>query len=148
MPKWLKVTLIVSGVAFLLIVAAGVAGAVALKRTIERTEVAVEQARADAELFALTGTEKECVTEAVRRSAECEGLRVLCMAQIDAFLYQCIDAAPDDPSFCDGIPSSGDDRAVESWTRNVCAQQGRQDDLACTAGLTPANIRCYERRMP
>jgi hypothetical protein len=148
MPQGLKVVIIVVAVGLGLMIIVGVAGAVTLIRTIDRTEAAVKNARADGEVFGITGTEKECVVEAVRRSAECDGLRFLCIPQIDAFLYDCIDEATDDPAFCDGIPSSGDDRGVENWTRNVCAQQDQQDDIACTMGLTAANVRCYERRNP
>jgi hypothetical protein len=148
MPQWLKVVVIVVVVGFGVLFIAGVAGAVALIRTIEKMEKASEQARVDGEIAGINGTGEGCVEAAVRRSAECEGLRFLCMPQVDTFLYGCLDEAPVDFEFCKETPTSKDVDAVQEWSRNVCAQQGQEDDVACTLGLTAANVYCAQQKDP
>lgn len=148
MPQWLKVVLIVVGIGFGLSIIAGVAGAVALFKTYEKLEDAVEKAQVDGEIAGIGAKESECVQAAIRYSGECEGIRFLCLPQVDAFLDGCLDEAWDDPHFCEGIPSSEDFDTMQEWARQMCGQHGREDDIACTMGLTPANVTCWTRRNP
>ena len=145
MPKWVKVLLaIVVGGVFLM-VAAGTIIPIMLQQGFEDFETAIDEATAQGTTLGESATLDACVGEVVARSSRCEGASLTCVPGVTAFLWGCLEAAPFDPAFCDGVPSPEREKSVERWTRNTCREHGRPDDELCSLVISIVPAFCNAR---
>ena len=146
MPKWLKVVLIAAGALFLVLVAAGFFGVMALKRTYHDVKRASELARVDGEVFGMTVGTGACIEETVRRSGECSGFTLTCAPPLSSFLWACVEEASYEASFCAGLPPLVDDYAMVRWGRRTCTRHGQPANEMCAMSLATISGFCEARK--
>lgn len=132
----LKIVLIVLavivGTGLLAVVACVGSGYFWVKRNAPELMEAAEQARADAETYAATATQNECVDEGLRRHDACgQGMALSCRTQARVFTDFCLRQASATPGLCDGVPSPTEIMAGASWARRYCDERGRVGDQHC-----------------
>ena len=71
-----------------------------------------------------------------------------CVPGVTAFAWACLEAAPMDPGFCEKIPPSHKDRAVDRWARKSCRENGRPDDEICVLVMNVVPGYCESQSMP
>jgi hypothetical protein len=142
MPKWVKVVLIAVGTLFVLLVAAGFFGAMALKRTVNDVQQAAENAKVDGEVFGMTSTVEECVEETVNRSSDCTGFSPTCVPPLSTFLWSCAEEASAGKAFCSGLPRMMSDEDMVNWGRSTCTQHGQPNNEMCAIALATITGYC------
>ncbi len=142
MPRWLKIVLIVASVVAVILVAAGIAGAMALSRAIHDVQQATDEAKVDGEIFGMSATTQGCIEETVRRCGECGSKNLVCAPPQSAFLWACAESAPRDPSFCAGLPPLVDEYVMVRWGRRTCARYGEPDNEMCAIVLATITGFC------
>ena len=70
------------------------------------------------------------------------------MPGITAFLWGCLEAAPFEATFCDGVPSPANDPAVERWARKTCRKHGKPDDRICVLVVAMVPAFCESQDSP
>lgn len=91
-----------------------------------------EQARSEAETFAATATQTDCVDEGFRRHDTCgAGMALSCRTSARIFTDVCLDRATPVAGFCDGVPGATEIMAGATWAASYCADQGRGQDQHC-----------------
>lgn len=146
MPKWVKVLLIVVGTLFVVLIAAGFFGVMALKRTVEDVQKEAEMAKVDGEVFGMTSTTEECVEEMVHRSAKCEGFSPTCAPPLSAFLWACVEGATYEPSFCASMPQGTRENAMMEWGQEICAKYGQPSNTICAMSVATISGYCESKK--
>jgi hypothetical protein len=145
MPKWLKITLIVTGAVLIVTIVGGFLAARAVKRGVENFEANVEQATTEGKEFGSAATLAGCLDEGVRRTADCGGVNITCAPLAGAFIWGCVEAAPYDHTFCSTVPDAEDNDAVMEWGRHVCGARGQPDNNYCIIALATVPGFCTAR---
>jgi len=141
MPGWLKIMLIVAVACVVLGVVAAVAGFLWFRAHAGELRERAEAVRAEARELGASSTPDGCVGGALRRLDSGRGILDQAMAQ--AFLGGCLEAAPADPRFCEGVPARSEIMASVRWALGRCAELGRADDQACARILGEVQSYCH-----
>jgi hypothetical protein len=143
MPTWVKVVLIVVLVGFTLLVGGVI---VAARWVRSKGETLKEQGKAvvaEAEKFAETHTEAECVTESLNRLRSCPGF--ICEAKLKVFLTTCLNASEESPELCENVP--GPDQLVQGtkWQLAECQRRGWPNNQRCMRMVNTVQVFCTDR---
>jgi hypothetical protein len=98
----------------------------------DRLRESGQRVMAEAESFAASHSQDECIDEGLRRKDACgSGMEVICNAEAGIFLRRCLEAAAPTPGLCDGVPPPGEIMAGATWAVGYCAARGRSGDQQC-----------------
>jgi len=113
----------------------------------ERFATAVETLPGDAEQFAQTHTDSDCVVEAARRSSGCSELELQCLLEGSTFLHFCLDTSQSTPGFCNGIPD--DPARSREWIQRECRTRfGTVKNRVCLSLLRAVPDHCKKNHAP
>jgi len=145
MPTWLKVTLIVGGILFVLFVGLVLAGVYVVRTygpgLVETTKQGAEEGGTFGQ-----GTDNEgCVSESLTRHQSAQGIGEMIKANI--FLRSCLETSRATPRFCEGVPGRLEFVKSAQWQADQCKSRGHQDGAACKQVFKHVQEFCEQRRM-
>ncbi len=143
MPTWLKVTLIIGGILFVLFVGLAVAGVYVVRTygpgLMETTQQGVEEGGTFGR-----GTDNEgCVTESLLRHEAAKGFNDAIKAGL--FLRACLEASRPTPAFCDAVPGRLQFVKAAQWQSDQCKGRGHADSAPCKQVFQQVQEFCEDR---
>lgn len=105
---------------------------------------------AEAEEFAETHEQRECVDEGFRRTLTCR-VSIECETTSLLFTEHCMEsAAPSVPHPCDGVPSKTSILGTIGYAREECARRGKSNSEVCQRFFSNFVQSCdrHRRRPP
>lgn len=143
MPTWLKVVLGIVVGGFLLC-GLGVGGVVWwFDQNKGELKARGEAAMAEGKAFAEGKLAEECVTEALRRNQQDDG--IVAGATHKMFLKACLSAAEVPEDFCASVPPRDEIMASATWALDACAERGLPGDQPCTRLVAAVQEHCAAR---
>jgi hypothetical protein len=146
MPKWLKGLLILGGIGFALVLAISFAAGLWFKNNKERLVEEGKASKNNGVEFGRAHDKDACVTEALRRGAECGAADFVCEAKQKLFMVSCLGESPKDPEFCRGAPKMGEIMATATYLNDACEKRGQPGSQRCTRLLQAIPEHCAGRR--
>jgi len=143
---WWAILLIAFGVLSLIGVAA--IGAVVWWAASNKDRILAEgkETMQEAQAYAQTHEQHECVDEGLRRLAKCSG--IMCEANTKVFVSACIQQAESTAGFCDGVPPKGKILETSRWCVAECQRRGRGNDQRCARLVQAVPEACHAQRAP
>jgi len=145
MPTWLKVTLIIGGILFVMFVGLVLLGVYAVRTygpgLMETTQQGVEEGGTFGR-----GTDNDgCLTESLTRHESAKGIGEMIKASI--FLRSCLEASRPTPGFCDGTPGRLEFVKSAQWQADQCKGRGYAESVPCKQVFKQVQEFCEQRRM-
>ena len=110
-----------------------------------RLREAGKQAQAEAEAYAASHNQTECMEEGLRKLSECSGIALVCEGVTKAFTVACLRKAGKVEGFCEGVPPKREIIQTSLWVVSSCERWGRpSDDQKCHRFMQSVPEACHE----
>jgi hypothetical protein len=142
MPSWLKIVLAILAVLFALFLVVGFIGFRYLQAHKDEWVAQGKKAQQEGEAFAAGKEATQCVDEAVRQIAGCNGLP--CEIRVRLFLGGCLGKATPSAQLCANVPHRSEVIRSAKWSLDECAQRGLPNNPPCTRLMQEVQRYCVE----
>ncbi len=143
MPTWLKVTLIVGAILFVMLVGLVAAGVYVVRTYGPGLVEGSKQAVGEGEAFGRQTDNEGCLAEGVARHKSADGFGALIKANV--FLRSCLEASSPSPGFCDGVPRHTEFIKSAQWQMEQCKRHGLSTNNQCQQVFSQVQQFCEQR---
>jgi hypothetical protein len=106
-----------------------------------------KQVMQEAEAYAASHDQNECVEEGLRRTDACVGFT--CAVGVKIFTSTCIKKAQESAGFCENVPPKTEIIKTSLWVVEECQRRGRMaDDQACHRIMQAIPEACHGKTAP
>ncbi len=103
-----------------------------------------QEVQAQAEAYGQGRPHTDCVNEAFRRQADCDG--VMCDATNGAWLTRCLEVSQQGPEMCRGVPPPTEIMLSANWRVAECRARGAVDTNRCGNLIASIQTVCSRPR--
>lgn len=115
----------------------------------ERMAAERKQAVAEADAYAASHDQNECVEEGLRRLSACGVIAFTCELRTGSFTATCLQKARKAEGFCQDVPPRGEIIKTSLWVISECQRRGKQaDDQRCHRLMQAVPQACHEAKAP
>jgi hypothetical protein len=108
-----------------------------------------KRVKEEAEEFAATHNDSDCVDDALARADGCESKSPVeagvCGAMVNVFLESCMNAAKQTDAACEGVPKELKIMEIAQWAVSTCSGRKKEGSQSCTRIMQTVQRVCMTR---